>query len=163
MTPATADGHVRARISRRAGEIRRLAEAGRRTRLLAMGAAAFCLLAGVYLAVHREDASHLREATDLSDGGSQGKALAESDQVSRRPAETRALLLRASALAASGRRPQALDAFALAADRAPNNWIIHRDWAVELRASGRRRAAARRMGVALGLNPRLDLPPGFTR
>jgi len=120
-------------------------------------------LAGIYLAVHREDASHLREATELSEGGFQAKALGEADQVSRRPAETRALLLRASAYRASGRQAQALDAFALAADRDPNNWIIHRDWAVELRASGRRRAAARQMGVALGLNPRLDLPSGFTR
>jgi Flp pilus assembly protein TadD len=128
-----------------------------------MGAALFCLLAGIYLVVHREDASHLRDASEFSEAGFQDKALRESDQVSRRPAETHALLLRAEAYAASGRRVQALDAFAVAANRDPRNWIIRQDWAVELRAAGRRRAAARQMSVALELNPRLDLPLGFTR
>ncbi|MEX2253358.1 MAG: hypothetical protein WD649_04335 [Thermoleophilaceae bacterium] len=72
-------------------------------------------------------------------------------------------MLRAQAYRASGRRAEALAAFALAADRDPRNWLVRRDWAVELRAAGERRKAARQMSIALGLNPRLQLPAGFTR
>ena len=45
----------------------------------------------------------------------------------------------------------------------PRNWRVRRDWARVLLALGDRRAAQAQMALALALNPRMPLPPGFAR
>jgi Flp pilus assembly protein TadD len=72
-------------------------------------------------------------------------------------------LTQAYAELAAGDVPAALDQFRAAAHRDPRNFAIHRDWAVALLRAGERERARRRMAKALALNPRLILPPGFTR
>ena len=52
-------------------------------------------------------------------------------------------------------------AFRQAVRRDPNNWVLHRDYAIVLRRLGDRARARTRMGTALALNPRMILPPGF--
>jgi Flp pilus assembly protein TadD len=128
-----------------------------------MGAAVVCLLGAVYLEVERRDQVRLKDANELGRKGNYLVAAREAERVSRAPADGRALLVRAYALAGARRDRQASDAFAAAARRDPNNWVIHRDWALLLQRLGNVRRARAEMGRALGLNPRMQLPPGFIR
>lgn len=79
----------------------------------------------------------------------------------RVPAADRAPLTEAYALFALGRFEPAARAFARAAERDPQNWVIYRDWARAQLALGRAAQAGRTMARAKKLNPRMTLPPGF--
>jgi Flp pilus assembly protein TadD len=130
-------------------------------RLSAIGAAGICVAAAAYLWIGHEDQHSLQEARDLAGRGEVAAALEKSREIDRSPADLEALELEASLLAALGRTEQAVDAFAHAVERDPNNWALRSNLAVVLMRSGRRGDARREMGRALALNPRMRLPAGF--
>lgn len=132
-----------------------------RARLTAIAAGAVCLLTAVYLGANDRDADRVRDADQRGAAGDYAGALRVARDVSAPPQDARALLIQAYALQALGRRPQASRAFARAAARDPNNWVIHRDWAILLAQLGRRTQARDEMTRALALNPRMALPTGF--
>jgi len=126
-----------------------------------MAAGAVCLLSALYLAANDRDADRVRDADRLGAAGDYAGALRVARDVSAPPQDARALVVQAYALHALGRRPQASRAFARAVARDPNNWVLHRDWAVVLAQLGRRAQAGDEMSRALALNPRMSLPAGF--
>lgn len=115
----------------------------------------------VYLAVQQGDAERLERANELGRQGRYAEALDEALAVERAPAADRAALTAAYALFELRRYPEAARAFAQAAEADPRNWVIHRDRARALLASGRRGRAERAMARARELNPRMTVPPGF--
>jgi tetratricopeptide (TPR) repeat protein len=131
-------------------------------RIPALAAAVACLAAAAYLALHAGDEAKVRDAALLGAAGRYDAALARVDGLTREPSATRAWRIRAAALVGAGRVPEAEHAFAEAARRAPRDWTLRRDWALVRLSAGDRRGAARQMRLALALNPRLHLPPGFT-
>ena len=161
MTPATTDGHEResADQSGSATEVRALLPA----RLAAIGAALGCLIAAVYLGVHRSDAENVREASERGRAGDFAAAARVAQDISRFPAKGRALVIEAHALRGLGRARAAAGAFARAAERDPDNWTVRRDWAITLAELGDQEEAVRQLRRALELNPRIELPPGFKR
>jgi Flp pilus assembly protein TadD len=132
-------------------------------RLATAGASLVCLLAGLYLAQARHDAQLLKEANHLGLARQYEEAVTTARMVKRPPSDAQALAVQAYALERLDRPRAASLAYERAVRRDPNNWILHRDWAVLLASLGKRRQAAQEMGLALRLNPRLELPPGFTR
>ena len=132
-------------------------------RLATAGASLVCLLAGLYLAQARHDAELLKQANHQGLTRQYEEAVATARQIKRPPSDARALAVEAYALQRLGRPRAASIAFEKAVRRNPNDWVLHRDWAVQLASLGQRRQAAKEMGRALQLNPRLALPPGFTR
>jgi Flp pilus assembly protein TadD len=128
-----------------------------------MAAGVVCLLAATYFALERRDAERLRDANIAGAHGRFSQAVDASRAVKRAPAQARALLVEARAQRALGHRAAARRAFEQAARRDPNNWEIHRDWAILLSGLGDRAGAGRQMSRALSLNPRMTLPAGFVR
>jgi Flp pilus assembly protein TadD len=146
--------------------------AGRRTRgrgrppadrALALGAAAACLLVAAYLGIQRREEVRLRDANALGVKRDYAGAEALARRVTRPPALTRALLVRARASAALGRHRVASRAYARAAARDPENWALRREWAISLLVLGDRVRARREIERSLALNPRTPLPRGFRR
>lgn len=129
-------------------------------RLAAIAASGACVLAAAYLWGARDDALQAGAARGLLDDGSYGAA---ADKAAAAPADARALRIRAYALRDAGNSGAAGTAFAAAAAADPENWLLRRDWAVLLAQVGDRAGAAKQMAVALGLNPRMKLPPGFLK
>jgi Flp pilus assembly protein TadD len=116
--------------------------------------------AGYYL-VHHDDAQRVRDANRSGLQRRYAQAAGAAHAVRGTPEGARARLVEAEALAALGRDAAASRAFGRAAQTDPNNWAIHRDWAVVLARLGRRIRAGSEMGRALALNPRMSVPPGF--
>lgn len=75
----------------------------------------------------------------------------------------RAARLQAEAALQQGDVPAAERAVARALRAAPNDWSLYRDQAVLLQRLGDRPGARGAIGRALGLNPRMVLPSGFSR
>lgn len=125
--------------------------------------AAVAIVAAVYLGAATRDAKHVERAERLVTDGSPDAALGQVAGITGRPAGARALSLRARALTDTGNIVGALDAYRRAAERAPDDWSVRRDWAVLLLSVGQRGGAQAQMNRALALNPRLELPPGFAR
>jgi Flp pilus assembly protein TadD len=132
-----------------------------RERLLALLAAGACLLIAGWLALHARDEARLRAANELGLRGDVAGALTKARTVRRAPAAERALLVEAYAEAVRDRPARSAALFARAARRDPRDWTLQRDWARALLAAGDRAGAARRMAVAVALNPRLRVPSGF--
>jgi tetratricopeptide (TPR) repeat protein len=128
-----------------------------------MGAAAVCLVTAVYLAGVNHDADLLRRADDQRRAREYAAAEATARQVRRPPFEVQALVVRAQALERLGRLRAAEAAYTAAVLREPNDWFVHRGYAVVLRRLGKRPQAIREMSAALALNPRMKLPYGFVR
>ena len=121
--------------------------------------ATVCALVGGFLALNGRDASTVRRANEAGAAGRFDEAVRHAERVRRAPADLRALLAIARAHTAAGRPAQADRAWAAAARRDPNNWIVHYEWA---RALGLFRAdparIARTYRRARDLNPRLPAP-----
>jgi len=132
-------------------------------RLPSVAIAALCALTAIYLAQARNDAEVLREANQQGLAGRFDAAARTAHGLDRAPADARARLVEAHALEAARRPAAASDAYARAARRTPNDWVVHRDWAVLLNRLRDHRAASREIGRALALNPRMALPAGFVR
>lgn len=121
-----------------------------------------CALGAIYLAGQRQQADHVRDANELGAAGKYAQALRAARRVRGAPQEAEAIRVQAYALAAERRYAEASRAFAVAVTRNPNNWVLHRDWAIVLRALGRRSASSRELSRALIMNPRMAIPAGFT-
>lgn len=163
MIPATSDGQARVNVSASPAESRRASAGPGRARLTAIATGVVCALTAAYFVSNARDANRVRDANELGAAGDYRGALRASDGVTRPPQDARALLVRAYALLGLRRGAAASTAFARAAARDPNNWVIHRDWGILLLQLGRRAQAGHEMGRALALNPRMPLPPGFIR
>jgi Flp pilus assembly protein TadD len=100
-------------------------------------------------------ARRLVEANRLGGAGQYAASLQEARQVTMTPASDRALLTEAYDLEDLGRLREADRAFARAAAADPSNWVIRRDWALELRREGQSRRARVQMRRAISLNPKL--------
>jgi tetratricopeptide (TPR) repeat protein len=132
-------------------------------RWVSLPTALICLALAGYLAITARDEQHVKRANQLGQAGQYAAAVAEARQVTRAPAASRARLAQAYAEILRGHNAAALEQFREAARRDPNNFVIRRDWAFALLLVGRRQAAQTQMARALALNPRLQLPTGFTR
>lgn len=131
-------------------------------RALGVGVAAVCAAFALHLASAREDEAHLEQANVLALAGRYEAAIAQATRADAWTTAPRADALRAYAHLRLRQLEPAADAFSAALRRQPNNWILQRDYAITLLALGRREQAQARMRRALRLNPRLDVPPGFT-
>jgi Flp pilus assembly protein TadD len=131
------------------------------TRLVSVLAAAACLALAGFLALGQRSESRLERASDAVAAGKPDAALAELDGLTGQAAG-RAAAIRARAHAARGDLPAAHRELRAALRRDPNSWVLHRDDAVVLLALGRRADARRAIERALALNPRMELPAGFT-
>lgn len=128
-------------------------------RLSFLAVALVCGALGAMLAVNSRVEARLEAASvDVSAGRSE-QALAELEGLGGDGG--RVARLRGAAHAAAGRPDLAATAFREAARRDPNNWVVQRDYAIVLLASGDRRRARERIRAALALNPRMPLPAGF--
>lgn len=132
-------------------------------RVKAVMVAAPCLLGAAYLGLDAQEAARVSDADELVDAGAPREALDEARAVERRPSLLRARLVEARALAELGRYGAAVRAYERAAALSPRDWTIRRDWAVALARTGDRDGARREIGNALVLNPRMELPPDFSR
>ncbi|MBA3327271.1 MAG: tetratricopeptide repeat protein [Solirubrobacterales bacterium] len=130
-------------------------------RILGVAAAALCMGLGVYLAVAHRDEARLEEGNVEALAARYPQAIRAIDDVRDGVAGARADVLRGYAEAARGRFPASAPFFSRALRRDPNNWVLHRDYAVLLRLLGQREKAQARMRRALALNPRMTLPVGF--
>lgn len=115
---------------------------------------------GVYLALARGDETALERAGVQLRAGHHAEALAELDGVGGQ-ASGRAAAQRGRAYLGRRRHEQAATELAEAARRAPNDWLLQRDYAIALQRLGRRAPARARMQRAIALNPRMQLPRGF--
>lgn len=131
-----------------------------RARLPYLVIAVLCAAIGIYLAVNQSGEATLERGGDDVRAGQAAKALAELDGLDGQ-ASARAAALRGDAHLQQGRYAQAAAELSAAARRAPNDWVLQRDYAVVLRALGRRPKSRARMQRALALNPRMQLPLGF--
>ena len=134
-----------------------------RRRLLAGAVALLALLAAIWLWDAVRQADRLRNAEELGRAGQYAAALAAAAGVTDAPALADALALRAHALEDLGLVGQASAAYATAVKRSPSDWRLRYDWAILLLHIGQPLAARAEMREALRLNPRVALPPGFTR
>lgn len=141
---------------------RRVAVSGS-VRLRAALAAGGSLLAALYLGISAQQASLVSDADELVAAGEPREALAKAHQASRFPAAADAQLVQAYALDQLGNYDGAAQAFERAAQREPENWIIHRDWAVALAAAGDEEGARREITRAVELNPRMEVPALYLR
>lgn len=116
---------------------------------------------GLFLFNGARDARHVNRAEAMLAQGRYGGALQQVDGIHAAPAGAVALNIRAHALAGLGQLYPALKAYKKAAERAPSDWELRRDWAQLLLRVGQRRSAGIQMGRALALNPRLRIPEGF--
>ena len=108
--------------------------------------------------MHSADARRLQDANRLGIAQSYEAAAAEARQISRRPAQTRALQVEAIALMALGRYPEAAAQWRRVAEREPNNWLVHIGLARTLVYAGDAEGARASLLRAKGLNPRLRVP-----
>ena len=132
--------------------------------LVASGLAALlCAVLAVYLVQSAADEDRLKRANERGAAGDLAGAIADARSVDRAPAAARARLTEAYALLEAGRTAEALKAFAAAARRDRDNWVVHRDWAIALVRAGEVERGKRRMARAAQLNPRLRVPLGFPR
>lgn len=131
-----------------------------RARLPYLAIAALCAAIGIYLALNQGGEAKLARAGDDVRAGHAARALGKLDGLDGQ-ASGRAAALRGYAYQQRGRSAQAAAEFSAAARRAPNDWVLQRDYAVVLRTLGRRAKARARMQRALALNPRMQLPIGF--
>lgn len=115
----------------------------------------------IYAAVHLQDARHLRSANRAGVAGHYSEAVAEARRVRREPARHEALVVQGTALRRLGRPKSAARVLRAALRVDPDDWSTRRDLASALLATGQRRSARHQMAVALALNPRMILPPGF--
>jgi Flp pilus assembly protein TadD len=125
--------------------------------------AATALMAGLYLAIHHHQETLVEQAGTLITQGQFELAGAKASEVTDSPSATMALYRQGLAAAGLGRNAEAIAFFQRAEVRDPNNWVIHRDWAVSLLAAGDRVHARRQMRRALQLNPLMALPARFVR
>lgn len=131
-----------------------------RARLPYLAVAALCGLAGLYLAVSRGGEVKLLHAGEDVRAGRHAQALAELDGLGGQ-ASGRAAVSRGWAYLGRRQYDRAAAEFSAATLRAPNDWVLQRDYAIVLRRLGRREKARARMQRALELNPRMLLPRGF--
>lgn len=132
-------------------------------RLRAALAAGGCLLAALYLGISAQQASLVSDADELVAAGEPREALVKAREASRFPAAADAQLVQAYALDQRGDYDAAAQAFERAAQREPENWVIHRDWAVVLAQAGDEEGARREITRAVELNPRMEVPALFVR
>ena len=126
-------------------------------RLASVATALLCLAAAVYLQQGAQAAGDAREATRAAREGRFEEAVRLAREVERAPADLRARLTEARALAAMRRLEAADAAYAAVARRDPNNWIVQLEWAratilIDFDA------AVARLRRAHELNPRLVAP-----
>lgn len=159
---ATAEGQVLQALAA-APCVSRCVRAIVRGRLAAIGAAAVCVFAALYLTQQRREAGRVQAASEAGSAGEYGTALRLAGEVSDPPHDAEALRIRAYALIYLSRFAAASQAFGAAVARNPNDWVLHRDWAIVLRFLGKRSLSRREISRALALNPRMALPPGFIR
>ncbi len=134
-----------------------------RRRILGIAVGGACMLLAAYLLSVAGDERALDRANAAGLRGDYARALAEARTATGSTARARAAMTEAYALAGQGRFRAAASRFAAAARSEPRNWVVRRDWARTLLASGGRRAAQTQMRRALALNPRMRLPPGFAQ
>ena len=115
-------------------------------------------LATLYLGLHAAEARKVERADRLGLAGSFEEAAAAARQVTRRPAETRALQIEAIALTALGRYPEAAAAWRRVVEREPNSWAVHLGLARTLAFGGDPGSARLSLLRAKRLNPRLRIP-----
>lgn len=129
-------------------------------RLPFVAVALVCAVLGVYLAVSSAGEARLGRANADVLAGRDTEALAELDGLGGE-AGRRAAALRGYAHLGRGELQRARAAFQRAARRAPNDWVLQRDYAIVLLQLDEREKAQARMRTALALNPRMPLPLGF--
>jgi predicted Zn-dependent protease len=111
----------------------------------------------VYLAFAARDAGHVQRANELALDGRFEEAVSEARHVGSAPADLRARLVEANALAAAGRPGEAADVMAVVARRDPENWIVRARYAQLLFVDGDVKGALREATEAKRLNPRLPV------
>jgi Flp pilus assembly protein TadD len=131
-------------------------------RLAAIAAAVLCAATAIYLTGQREQAVRVERANELGTQGHFAAAAQEAARVTGRPASVEGRTVRGRALLALHRYAAADGQFAAGLRDEPKNWALHRDRAIALQALRRSSAADRELSLALALNPRMPLPPGFT-
>jgi len=131
-----------------------------RARLPYLAIAALCGVIGLYLALSQGGEAKLKRAGEDVRAGRHAQALTELEDLDGQ-ASGRAAALRGHAYIGRRQYERAAAAFSAAARRAPNDWVLQRDYAIVLRTLGRRAKARARMQRALALNPRMQLPLGF--
>jgi Flp pilus assembly protein TadD len=131
-------------------------------RLAAIAAAVLCGAAAIYLVGQRQDAVKVERANVLGTQGRFGDAVREVAGVTGRPAQVEARSVRGRALIGVRQYAAAERELAAALGDEPKNWQLHRDRAIALHGLGRGPAADHELSLALALNPRMPLPPGFT-
>lgn len=125
-----------------------------------LAVAVLCGALGIYLALNHGGEASLQRAGEDVRAGRAAQALADLDGVDGQ-ASGRAAALRGYAYVQQRRYVRAVAELSTAAQRAPNDWLLQRDYAIVLGALGRRAKARARMQRALELNPRMQLPLGF--
>jgi Flp pilus assembly protein TadD len=126
-------------------------------------AAVVCLAIATGLAFEAQRERTLQRANDAGLRSDHGEAVRLARDAAKGPTRARALHTVALASLAGGEPAAALSAFRSAAEAAPRNWKVRRDWAIALLRSGDRRAAQVQYSRALALNPLLQAPDGFSR
>jgi Flp pilus assembly protein TadD len=134
-----------------------------RSTLLPIVVAATCVMLAALLFINQRQAERLDDALASYYRGDHAGALRQASDVTRAPSRGLALLVAGSSLALRNRPAEASRVYSLAVHRDPNNWVLHRNWAVVLAALGKRSEASREMAKAVQLNPLLTLPPTFVR
>lgn len=120
-----------------------------------------CAMLGIYLAANSGEEARLGRANADVLAGRGSEALAELEGLGGE-AGRRAAAPRGYAYLEVGKLERSRAAFQQAARRDPNNWVLQRDYAIVLLRLGERAKAQARMRRARGLNPRMQLPIGFT-
>ncbi|MGH2917212.1 MAG: hypothetical protein ACRDLS_01230 [Solirubrobacteraceae bacterium] len=122
--------------------------------------AVLCGAIGIHLALSQSGERKLERAGEELRSGRYAEALAELEGVDGQ-GSGRAAALRGYAHIGRGQYERAAPEFSAAVRRAPNDWVLQRDYAIVLRTIGQRATARARMQLALSLNPRMALPRGF--
>ena len=129
-----------------------------RRALVMRGLAGACVVAAVYLWLSGIQAQRLTNSNRLGRAGDFGAALALARSVTMSPASAGAKLTEAYALQDLGNLAASDRAFRDASGADPSNWVIRRDWAVELAQAGDLDRARRQLREAVALNPKMLVP-----
>lgn len=124
-------------------------------------AAVLCLAVAGGLAIESRREHRLQRANDAGLARNTVEAAQLAADAQSGPTRPRALHTEGLAHLAGGRIPRATVALRAAAEAAPFDWRVRRDWAIALLRAGDRRAAQVQISRAYALNPLLQPPPGF--
>lgn len=122
-----------------------------------------CAVLALWLGLGARDQRAVRDAADLALAGDPTGAAARAAGVDGRPAALRARIVQARALFFAADLDAASAAYRDAAELAPNDWTVRREWALTEARRGATGAARRQLARALALNPRMDVPAELLR